>query len=63
MEDFAAVTGIEFNQRVERIPVYPAARTWDYEGELVELASNETPWGPPPAVVGALQGPFLYRRR
>jgi histidinol-phosphate aminotransferase len=50
------VTGIEFNERVERIPVYPAAKTWDYEGELVELASNETPWGPPPAVVGALQG-------
>jgi histidinol-phosphate aminotransferase len=50
------VTGIEFNERITRIPVYPAAKTWDYEGELVELASNETPWGPPPAVVGALQG-------
>jgi histidinol-phosphate aminotransferase len=50
------VTGIEFNPRIERIPIYPAAKTWDYEGELVELASNETPWGPPPAVVGALQG-------
>jgi histidinol-phosphate aminotransferase len=50
------MTGIEFNARVDRIPVYPAAKTWDYEGELIELASNETPWGPPPAVVGALQG-------
>ena len=50
------MTGIEFNERIERIPIYPAAKTWDYEGELVELASNETPWGPPPAVVGALQG-------
>ena len=50
------MTGIEFNDRVERIPVYPAAKTWQYEGELIELASNETPWGPPPAVVGALQG-------
>jgi histidinol-phosphate aminotransferase len=50
------VTGIEFNERIGRIPVYPAAKTWDYEGELVELASNETPWGPPAAVVGALQG-------
>jgi len=47
---------IEFNDRIDRIPVYPAAKTWDYEGELVELASNETPWGPPAAVVGALQG-------
>jgi histidinol-phosphate aminotransferase len=50
------VTGIEFNDRVGRIPVYPAAKTWEHEGELVQLASNETPWGPPPAVVGALQG-------
>ena len=50
------MTGIEFNDKVERIPVYPAAKTWQYEGELIELASNETPWGPPAAVVGALQG-------
>lgn len=50
------MTGIEFNRRIEAIPVYPAAKTWDYEGELVELASNETPWGPPAPVVGALQG-------
>ena len=49
------MTGVEYNRRLERIPVYPAARTWDYEGELVELASNETPWGPPPPVVAALQ--------
>ncbi|HEX2161075.1 MAG TPA: histidinol-phosphate transaminase [Thermoleophilaceae bacterium] len=47
---------IEFNSRIERIPVYPAAKTWEHEGELVELASNETPWGPLPAVAGALQG-------
>lgn len=47
---------IEFNARVERIPVYPAAKTWEHEGELVELASNEAPWGPLPAVAGALQG-------
>ncbi|MEX1142231.1 MAG: histidinol-phosphate transaminase [Thermoleophilaceae bacterium] len=50
------MSGIEFNRRIERIPVYPAAKTWDYEGDLVELASNEAPWGPPAAVVGALQG-------
>jgi histidinol-phosphate aminotransferase len=50
------VSGIEFNDRIGRIPVYPAAKTWDYEGELVELASNEAPWGPLPAVAGALQG-------
>ena len=48
--------GVEFNARVQRIPVYPAAKTWDYEGELIQLASNEAPWGPLPAVVAALQG-------
>jgi histidinol-phosphate aminotransferase len=50
------VSGIEFNDRLGRIPVYPAAKTWEHEGELVELASNEAPWGPLPAVVGALNG-------
>jgi len=50
------VSGIEFNDRVARIPVYPAAKTWEHEGELVELASNEAPWGPLPAVAGVLQG-------
>ena len=44
---------IEFNRRIEAIPVYPAAETYDYGGELVKLASNETPWGPPPAVIEA----------
>ena len=50
------MSGIEFNDRVARIPVYPAAKTWEHEGELVELASNEAPWGPLPAVAGVLQG-------
>ena len=48
--------GIEFNRRLEAIPVYPAAESYDYDGELVKLASNETPWGPPAAVIGAIQG-------
>jgi len=50
------VKGIEFNARIDRIPVYPAAKTWEYEGELVQLASNEAPWGPLPAVAAVLQG-------
>ncbi len=50
------MTGIEFNRHLEAIPVYPKAKTWDYEGELVQLASNEAPWGPSAAVVGALKG-------
>jgi histidinol-phosphate aminotransferase len=47
------VTPIEFNARVQEIPVYPAAETYAYEGELVKLASNEVPWGPPEAVLEA----------
>src|SRR3954463_6999442 len=37
---------LEFNRRVEDIPAYPAAETYEYDGELVKLASNEAPWGP-----------------
>lgn len=50
------MTGIEFNRRLEAIPVYPAAASYATDSELVKLASNETPWGPPPAVLGAIQG-------
>ena len=42
---------IEFNRRVEDIPAYPAADSYGYDGELVKLASNETPWEP----LGAVQ--------
>ena len=44
------MTPIEFNRRVEDIPAYPAAATYAHDGELVKLASNETPWGPHEAV-------------
>jgi histidinol-phosphate aminotransferase len=47
--------GIEFNRRIEDIPVYPAASTYAFEGELVKLASNETPYPPHQAVVEAAQ--------
>jgi len=50
------VSGIEFNRRLESIPVYPAAESYGEDPETVKLASNETPWGPPPAVIGAIQG-------
>jgi histidinol-phosphate aminotransferase len=46
---------IEFNRRVEAIPVYPVAETYAYEGELVKLASNETPWAPHPDVLEAIK--------
>ncbi len=47
--------GVEYNRRLEAIPVYPAAESYGYDGDLVQLASNETPWGPPPAVKEAIQ--------
>ncbi len=37
------MSGIEFVGRVRDIPVYPAAETYEYDGDLVKLASNETP--------------------
>ncbi len=40
------MTPIEFNRRVEDIVPYPAAETYEFDGELVKLASNEAPWGP-----------------
>jgi histidinol-phosphate aminotransferase len=49
------VTGIEYNRRLESIPVYPAADTYEFDGELVKLASNETPWPPIPAVLEKAQ--------
>ena len=50
------MTGIEFNRRLESIPVNPAAESYGHDSEMVKLASNETPWGPPAAVIGAIQG-------
>jgi histidinol-phosphate aminotransferase len=48
--------GIEFNARVRDIPVYPAASTYAFDGELVKLASNETPFSPHPQVLEAMEG-------
>jgi histidinol-phosphate aminotransferase len=44
---------LEFTTRLRAIPVYPAAETYAYDGELVKLASNETPWAPHPAAIEA----------
>jgi histidinol-phosphate aminotransferase len=57
------MTPIEFNRRIDAIPVYPAAETYDYDGELVKLASNETPWGPPPEVIEAAQAQLASLNR
>ena len=47
--------GLEFNRRILDIPVYPAASTYAVEGDLVKLASNETPWPPRPEVLEAVE--------
>jgi histidinol-phosphate aminotransferase len=46
---------LEFNRRLEQIPVYPAASTYAFAGELVKLASNETPFAPHPQVLEAIE--------
>jgi histidinol-phosphate aminotransferase len=49
------VTGLEFNDRVGAIPVYPAASTYAFDGALVKLASHETPFSPHPQVLEAVE--------
>src|SRR5918998_4272624 len=44
---------LEFAQRINRIPVYPAADGYGSEGPVAKLASNESPYPPLPAVVEA----------
>jgi histidinol-phosphate aminotransferase len=46
---------LEFNSRVRGIPVYPAADTYEFGGDLVKLASNETPFPPHPQVLEAVE--------
>ena len=47
---------LEFNSRLEDIPAYPAAETYEFGGELVKLASNETPCPSAPAGAGGGRG-------
>ena len=44
---------IEFAARIRRIPVYPIAAGYDLGADVAMLASNESPFGPLPAVVEA----------
>ena len=46
---------IEYGERIRRIPVYPAADTYEFGGTLVKLASNETPFPPHPQVLEAIE--------
>src|SRR3954451_24633624 len=45
--------GLEFAQRIRRIPVYPAADGYALDDDVAMLASNETPFRPLPAVLEA----------
>jgi histidinol-phosphate aminotransferase len=54
---------IEFNRRLEAIPAYPAAETYEHGGELVKLASNEAPWGPHPQVLEAVEAALATLNR
>ena len=45
---------LEFARTLRDIPVYPAAATYEFHGELTKLASNETPWEPHPQVIEAI---------
>jgi histidinol-phosphate aminotransferase len=49
------MTPLEFAARLRDIPVYPAADSYEFGGELVKLASNETPWAPHPEVLEAVE--------
>ncbi len=44
---------LEFADRIRRIPVYPAADGYALEGPVALLASNESPYPPPPGVIEA----------
>jgi histidinol-phosphate aminotransferase len=44
---------IEFAERIRRIPVYPLAAGYDLGTEVAMLASNESCFGPAPAVIEA----------
>ncbi|HEY5318197.1 MAG TPA: histidinol-phosphate transaminase [Solirubrobacteraceae bacterium] len=46
---------IEFAARIRRIPVYPVAAGYDLGDDVAMLASNESPFGPLPAVIEAAQ--------
>jgi histidinol-phosphate aminotransferase len=49
-----SAVALEFSQRIERIPVYPAAGSYGDRAPEVKLASNESPYPPLPAVIEAI---------
>jgi histidinol-phosphate aminotransferase len=45
---------MEFAARMREVAPYPKAATYAHGGNLVKLASNETPWGPAQPVLDAI---------
>ena len=45
---------IEFSARMREVAPHQKAATYAHGGDLVKLASNETPWAPHPAVLEAI---------
>jgi histidinol-phosphate aminotransferase len=45
---------LEFTERLRNVAPYPKAATYAFGGDLVKLASNETPWAPHRAVQEAV---------
>jgi len=54
---------LEFNARLRDVPAYPAAETYEHGGELVKLASNETPFAPLPQVLEAAEAQLRSANR
>ena len=54
---------IEFAARIRRIPVYPVAAGYDLGADVAMLASNESPFGPLPAVVEAARRAMVGANR
>jgi histidinol-phosphate aminotransferase len=54
---------IEFGKRLRDVPAYPAADSYAFGGELVKLASNETPWAPHPQVLEAVEAALTTLNR
>ncbi|MGI8580012.1 MAG: histidinol-phosphate transaminase [Solirubrobacteraceae bacterium] len=54
---------LEFNDRIRRIPTYPAAAGYSLSGEVAMLASNESPFAPLPEVLAAAQKALVGANR
>lgn len=54
---------LEFSQRIGRLPRYPVAGGYALPDDIALLASNETPFGPMPQVLEAVQRATLSAHR